>query len=72
MDDAQVRACYEAARDEWRQARALIEAEGVIVHDAKGRPVPHPAIAVERSAGRDMRAWLTHMRDTGLPEDIGW
>jgi len=40
-----------------RDARRRIEAEGMIVADPKGYPVPHPAIAIERAAQQEVRQW---------------
>lgn len=60
--DTQVRAAYDAAVAEWAAARAAVEADGLIVANEKGRPVPHPAIAVERSASAEMRKWLPEVR----------
>lgn len=60
--DAQIRAAYDAAVTEWQRARAMIDADGIVVADEKGRPVPHPALAVERSASAEMRAWMAEVR----------
>ena len=60
--DSEVIAAYEAAVVEWEQARAMVKADGLVVADERGRPVPHPAIAVERSAAAEMRAWLPEVR----------
>jgi len=39
------------------QAREILEAEGLVVTDAKGKPLPHPCISVERDSDiRFMRA----------------
>ena len=40
--------CVQVAR--MRDARARIDQEGELVTDAKGNPVPHPAIPLERAA----------------------
>ena len=40
-----------------RDARRRIEAEGMIVADPKGYPIPHPAIAIERAAQAEVRQW---------------
>lgn len=40
-----------------RDARRRIEAEGMIVADPKGYPIPHPAIAIERGAQAEVRQW---------------
>lgn len=40
-----------------RDARARIAREGLIVEDERGRPEPHPAIALELKAQAEIRAW---------------
>ena len=40
-----------------RSAQRQIAAEGMIVSDPKGFPVPHPAIAIERVAQDEIRKW---------------
>jgi len=47
--------CDQVAR--MRDAAQRVQAEGLIVSDEKGRPVPHPALIVERLAGAEVRAW---------------
>ena len=47
--------CVQVAR--MRDARARIDKEGLIVADEKGRPVAHPAAAIEKAAGAEVRAW---------------
>lgn len=41
-----------------RDAQTRIDAEGLIVADAKGAPAPHPAILIERAAQVEIRAWI--------------
>jgi phage terminase small subunit len=41
-----------------RDAQQRIDAEGMIVADSKGSPIPHPAIAIERAAAAQVRSWL--------------
>jgi hypothetical protein len=45
-----------------REARQLIEADGVMVRDGKQNPIEHPCLAVERAAQKAlnelMRPWL--------------
>lgn len=69
--DDQIRAAYDQAVAEWAAARAAIEADGITLTDPKGKPIPHPAIAVERSASAEMRRWLPDIRrmeaDTAPP-----
>ncbi|URC18041.1 terminase small subunit [Arthrobacter phage Cole] len=40
-----------------REARSRVEEEGMVVKDPRGRVVPHPALAVERQAAEQIRAW---------------
>lgn len=40
-----------------REAQAQIDKDGIIVRDAKGNPVPHPALAIEKAAQVEVRAW---------------
>jgi P27 family predicted phage terminase small subunit len=42
-----------------REARQRIDSEGMVVQDTKGAPVPHPAIAIEKQAGAEVRTWLS-------------
>lgn len=50
----------------WRQrdARKRIDEEGEIVADSKGNPTPHPALVVERDAGKMI---MTIMQKYGRP-----
>jgi len=41
-----------------RDAAGRIQKEGAIVVDGKGNAVQHPAIAIEREAGKQVREWL--------------
>jgi len=45
-----------------RQARALVESDGVMVRDGKQNPVAHPCLELERQAQRQlndlMRSWV--------------
>ena len=47
--------CGQVAR--LRDAQKRISEEGLVVSDEKGRPVPHPALAIERAAQAEVRAW---------------
>ena len=47
--------CGQVAR--LRDAQTRISAEGLVVADEKGRPVPHPALEIERRAQIEVRAW---------------
>ncbi|AYN57631.1 hypothetical protein PBI_COTE_59 [Arthrobacter phage Cote] len=40
-----------------RDLRERIAAEGAIIADERGRPEPHPAIALERAAQKEIRDW---------------
>lgn len=40
-----------------RDCAARVAREGVITADAKGNPVPHPALEVQRKAQAEVRAW---------------
>ena len=48
--------------DAMRQARALVDADGVMVRDGKQNPIPHPCLELERQAQRAlnelMRGWV--------------
>jgi phage terminase small subunit len=55
-----------------RDARARIAREGLIVEDERGRPEPHPAIAIELKATAEIRAWGDKFRGrTPRPEPRG-
>jgi phage terminase small subunit len=41
-----------------RGARAAIELDGLMVRDGRNNPIPHPALEVERLAGRQLRDLL--------------
>jgi hypothetical protein len=45
-----------------RDARSRIDLEGLIVADAKGNPIPHPALKIELEAQREIRLWVTRYR----------
>ena len=45
--------CTQVAR--MRDAQSRIDTEGLIVGDAKGQPVPHPALAIEKAAAEQVR-----------------
>lgn len=45
-----------------RGAAAKVAAEGLIVADAKGSPVPHPALDIQRKAQAEIRAWAGKFR----------
>lgn len=41
----------------WRDLRDRVAREGSIIADERGRPEPHPAIALERAAQKEIRDW---------------
>ena len=45
-----------------RDAAARIAVEGIIVADAKGNPVPHPALEIQRKAQVEIRGWAGKFR----------
>ncbi len=45
-----------------RDAAGRVAAEGIVVADAKGQPVPHPALEIQRKAQAEMRAWVPRLR----------
>ena len=47
--------CGQVAR--LRDAQRRLSEEGSVVADPKGNPVPHPALAIERAAQVEVRAW---------------
>lgn len=40
-----------------REARDRVAAEGMVIADPKGNPIPHPALGIERAASAEVRAW---------------
>lgn len=48
--------------DAMRQARALVDQDGVMVRDGKQNPIPHPCLELERQAQKTlnelMRGWV--------------
>lgn len=52
--------CGQVAR--LRDAQRRIAAEGQIVADPKGHPIPHPALAIERAAQDEIRKWGSAFR----------
>ncbi len=40
-----------------RAAQERVDREGMIVADDRGRPVPHPALLIERECRADLRLW---------------
>ncbi len=52
--------CGQVAR--LRDAQRRIGQEDMVVADAKGNPMPHPALAIERAAQAEVRAWGDRFR----------
>lgn len=46
-----------------RDARARVDREGLVVADAKGLPVRHPALDIELAASAECRAWVARRPD---------
>ncbi len=40
-----------------KDAQVRLAAEGTIIADAKGNPMPHPALAIEKGAAEQLRRW---------------
>lgn len=53
--------CGQVAR--LRDSQRRIAAEGLVVADPKGHPIPHPAIAIERVAQDEIRKWGDRFRN---------
>jgi phage terminase small subunit len=49
-----------------RDCATRIQAEGSVVVDAKGNATEHPAIKIERDAGKQLRDWLKQYRRRGV------
>lgn len=47
--------CGQVAR--LREAQRRLATEGLVIADPKGNPIPHPAIAIERTAQDEIRKW---------------
>ena len=45
-----------------RTAQAQLDEEGLVVADDKGRPVGHPALAIERAQAAEVKKWLDRYR----------
>lgn len=45
-----------------RDAQRRIDEEGMVVPDDKGRPVEHPALAIERAQAAEVKRWLDRYR----------
>lgn len=52
--------CVQVSR--MRDAQTRIDREGLVVADAKGNPIPHPALAIEKAAQVEVRAWADRFR----------
>ena len=40
-----------------RDAQQRLEADGSIIADPKGNPIPHPALAIEKTCGERLQKW---------------
>lgn len=38
-----------------RDAQARVDREGLLIADEKGRPIPHPALAIERACRSELK-----------------
>ena len=41
-----------------RDAQERVTKDGIVVADTKGNPCPHPALAIEKQAQSEVRAWV--------------
>jgi len=53
---------YAVAIARQRDAQQRIDSEGIIIAGDKGNPIPHPALAIEKAASAEIRAWVTRYR----------
>lgn len=53
---------YATAVARMRDAQERVAREGLLIADAKGNPMPHPALAIEKSAAAEVRAWVSRYR----------
>jgi len=56
--------CVQVSR--MRDAQSRIDREGLVVADVKGNPVPHPALAIEKAAQIEVRAWSERFRPVAV------
>ena len=54
LTDAQIEA-YAVCVARMRDAQGRVDREGLIVADEKGRPIPHPALAIEKSCRAELK-----------------
>ncbi|WAB09165.1 hypothetical protein SEA_EESA_55 [Arthrobacter phage Eesa] len=54
----------------WRDLRERVAREGSIIADERGRPEPHPAIALERAAQKEIRDWGDKFRGRPKREPV--
>ena len=45
-----------------RDAQRRLAAEGSVIADPKGNPIPHPALQIERMAQDEIRKWKGKIR----------
>lgn len=48
-----------------RDAQRRLSVEGSVIADVRGNPMPHPALAIERAAQVEIRAWGDRFRPRG-------
>lgn len=58
-EDRAALAAYCEAWAQFVEATGLIQAEGLTI-EAKQGMLPHPAVGIQRAAGREVRAWAAH------------
>ena len=49
-----------------RDAERRVSTEGAVVVDAKGNATEHPAIKIQRDAGKELRDWLAKYGGRGM------
>ncbi|MEV7212094.1 phage terminase small subunit P27 family [Kitasatospora cineracea] len=58
-EDRAALAAYCEAWEQFVQATKVIQREGLTI-EAKQGLLPHPAVGIQRAAGRELRAWAAH------------
>lgn len=53
---------YANAIARMRDARERIDREGMLIQDAKGNPISHPALPIERAAAAEVKSWVERYR----------
>lgn len=62
LEDGPALQAYAGQIARLREAQHRIDDEGLVVADARGNPIPHPALAIERAAQNEIREWAKTMR----------